>query len=779
MTPQEKHDEDQFILFLKQLGFTETEINDILKDESSSTFKFMLKQYEEAKEEPASATVPEPKQQADENPVAPDADGNCPEGWELDAGDGLCHLPSAEPASHGKPGELGNMIDAKLDAMVDSPDNKNEDGTLKNNKGDFLQMIANRSDRSVDTIQAIVSGDIGCPPPEVITAISSVVDIGVETLQSAADCGPPPEDETNKLKSLKNIKHSLKHKFSWPVALMLAPGEEEEFMLFKGVAMQSGEMKRGEIMTDDNIYFATGAMSTAAMMGVAMMDIDHYETAEEVPKSYLAKYGEGLTDPYPPAFIIDAAAEENVTEPDGKKHLQVEFIGACTNKLVYDMIKAGKFKGCSVVDYYRKEVCDDCQGTDGTCNCTIEGSHFLMNTFILEEVPNSNGTWVEVLTEKDVGTVIERPSPELVEALKLKANKDPRMRMKTVLLEQNKRRHAQYDLDKYMDISSGQWNDGKASISEFLTVEKGLPDVTAADMAEYLWTHPEALNQYQYENMSAEDLVAWFRHITEKDFKARFYQLQKQITALNQLSHNANGLEVLRNIEMLTQEEVSYGPGQEGTMCKDCRWFTATDAANIDGEGACAIVESPILGSDTCVRFEAIGEAVPPGEPEPSAEHPDPVEPNEDGSCDEGWELNEESNMCEKIAEPDAEHEPVEPDGDGNCPEGWVKTEIDGKEMCSMPEGVPQRLEQKLIKSARVFKLFRLNTKPTVKIEKKPQVKQSVVRKQYLERRDKIVKEINQIGTIMGINQESMAQTVKLSKLRSNLKVVNEILKKS
>ena len=293
MTPEEQSELDDFIQFLQSMGFTKAEIEQIIADEDSSTYKMLKQKHEDQPEEPIPNT---------EHPVEPDADGNCPDGM-TKGEDGMCRTIPEEPIT----------------------------------------------DASGET------------PAEI-------------------------------LKHLVTKKHSLKHKFGWPVALMLEPGEEVEMMLFKGVAMQEGEMKRGEKMDKDNLLFATGAMSTAAMMGVALMDIDHFENAEDVPKEYLAKYGEDLIKPYPPAFIIDAAVEENVIEPNGRKVNQVEFIGACTNRLVYDMIKTGKFKGCSVVDYFRKEVCDDCNGTDGKCDCSIEGSHFLANTFILEEVPNSDGT---------------------------------------------------------------------------------------------------------------------------------------------------------------------------------------------------------------------------------------------------------------------------------------------------------------------------------------------------------------------------------------------------
>ena len=667
MTPEEQTELDDFIQFLQSMGFTKAEIEQIIADEDSSTYKMLKQKHEDQPEEPIPNT---------EHPVEPDAEGNCPDGM-TKGEDGMCRTIPEEPITDAAPGET---------------------------------------------------------PAEM-------------------------------LKHLVTKKHSLKHKFGWPVALMLEPGEEVEMMLFKGVAMQEGEMKRGEKMDKDNLLFATGAMSTAAMMGVALMDIDHFENAEDVPKEYLAKYGEDLIKPYPPAFIIDAAVEENVIEPNGRKVNQVEFIGACTNRLVYDMIKTGKFKGCSVVDYYRKEVCDDCNGTDGKCDCSIEGSHFLANTFILEEVPNSDGTWVEVLSEKDVGTIIERPTEAMVESLKLKSLKDPRMRMKSALLTQNKKLHSLYDLDKYMD-ESGLWLDGKASIIAFLVDEKNIPETTSQDMADYLFAHPDALNQYQYDNMSAEDLVAWFRHITELSIKAELTKLNINVNKLNILQHNADGLKELRNIIRLSQEDVNYGPTEPGAQCQECRWFM---------EGTCAIVEGEILPEDGCDRFEA----KPPETPAEEAEH-DPVEPDADGNCPDGMVLDEADNMC-KIPEPaeEASHEPIAPDADGACPDGWELKDIDGTPMCVMPEGVPEKQENKLIKVAAVWKLYSKKPHATVTIERMPEVKQSIVRKQYLERREKILNEIKGIGIIIGLGVENMQKMGRLTKLRNQLKDLDHILKKT
>ena len=144
--------------------------------------------------------------------------------------------------------------------------------------------------------------------------------------------------------------------------------------MIKGVAMSEGKLKSGDMMVRDNVIAGAGAMRASAIMGKAQLDIDHHEIT--LPKSYSEKYGSGIADPYPLGFIVDAQAQEN--EVDGEKLMQVEFLATIENEKVYDLIKSGQIKGCSVVDYSRGLKCEK--------ECAYQGSAYLTNTLILDEV---------------------------------------------------------------------------------------------------------------------------------------------------------------------------------------------------------------------------------------------------------------------------------------------------------------------------------------------------------------------------------------------------------
>lgn len=219
---------------------------------------------------------------------------------------------------------------------------------------------------------------------------------GVEALTKALETAPAPA------KHAVPLQH-LKHSFGWVMPIPIDAGfDPKDYMLIKGVAMSEGEAKRGERMSKDNITFAAGAMSTSGMLGMAQIDVDHFEF--ELPKEYDSEYP-GLGNPYPPAFIMDAAVDVN--DVKGEKLNQVEFVGFAVNPKFYEMVEKGMFVGTSVVDYFRKKNCDcGTEQSEHACNkCDIQGSHFLTMTAVLKQVPNSNGTWIAPVTKEDMGTI--------------------------------------------------------------------------------------------------------------------------------------------------------------------------------------------------------------------------------------------------------------------------------------------------------------------------------------------------------------------------------------
>ena len=463
----------------------------------------------------------------------------------------------------------------------------------------------------------------------------------------------------------KENKHKLSHAFTWPLPMDLQGFNPADYMMVKGVAMTEGEMKRGEIMTKDNLTFATGAMSAAAMLGLCYCDIDHYEA--ELPKQYVEKYGKEINNNYPPVIIIDAGIEVNEVEPGKQKLAQVEWYGFCTNPLVYKMIANGKFKGNSVVDWYRHESCAYCDGKTGKCNCVIEGSHFLRNTLILDEVPNSHATWVDIVTNDDIGTIIAKPNQEAKLSLDKLMSSHPQLKAKFKFLQLAHSMQQKMKLDEYQN-SDGTWKEGLEGINAYLKDEKSIDDTTAKDIAEYLFAHPEALTQYQYEFMSGQDLVAWFTHITNKENSAKIYIMQKQLAALNALRHNAEGLAILRNIDQYGKDEVQYGDKDQGMQCANCRWFFAFDPFNIaTSPGACAIVNGDVSGNKGCNKHEVAGA-------QNTADIKVDVNTNTSTAADttqitvnqvQGEDVNKNADT-------------MDPDAEGNCADGYKK--VDG--MC-------------------------------------------------------------------------------------------------
>lgn len=413
-----------------------------------------------------------------------------------------------------------------------------------------------------------------------------------------------------KLNSKTPKPYVLKHKFDWAVPMELDKKTYESMMLVKGVAMTSGKAKRGENMTNENVTFGAGAMSAAAMFGLAKCDIDHYE--DKLPKAYVDEFGAAINDPYPVAIILDAAAEKYTDEKTGEEKIAVEFLASCTNPLVYSMIKQGKFVGCSVVDFYRKENCSACNGTDGACNCSIEGSHFLVNTFVLKGVPNAHGTWVAEVTEKDIGTLITLPSENKLKELKNKLHQSAHMQAKLGYINMAKKNHGMMILEEYLN-DSGDFTDGAAGVTKFLVDEKGLPAIIARDMADYITSHKGALTHDQLEFMSGEDLNAWFKHSVQKNITDANAHMTKLIQTLATRNH----------ADMLGKESVNYRAGDSTKACSTCRWYSAmTDMNGIQmPNGFCNIVIGDIKAADVCDRHETI--QAPAADP-PAADTPEP-----------------------------------------------------------------------------------------------------------------------------------------------------------
>lgn len=381
----------------------------------------------------------------------------------------------------------------------------------------------------------------------------------------AQEAGKPAPGSTHTKDEIKTVLKKHKHSFKWPLPLEV---ESDEYMLIMGVAATEGEFKSGDVFTGDNLEYAAGAMSTAAMFGASTINTDHYH--EELPAEYKELYG--LDGVGTHGAIIDAAVETNkVVDKDGKTHdlKQVEWIGYTTNKQVYSLIKEGKYIGCSVEDYSRKQHCD-CGKTK--CNCTIEGSHFLDLGLILKEVPDSHGTWVRAVTAEDLAAW-KSAAEKSQHAVSPKIATKMTWHLANLKMYSKIKKHS---LDDYIDRETGAFHEGKQGILEYLMEDVEIPEADAKDIAAYLAENPKALNVTQMEYMSAADFVAWFRH--------------KQNEALDFMMHKLH-------LQLLKQDEAGYATGATEKQCKTCRWYN---------EGKCNLVEGDIAEDSTCNRYEAM-----------------------------------------------------------------------------------------------------------------------------------------------------------------------------
>ena len=432
-------------------------------------------------------------------------------------------------------------------------------------------------------------------------------------------------------------------------------------------------MKGDEVMTAENVISATGALAASAFFGYADIDIDHYAYGDDMPEEYVKKYGKELIETYPPAFTIDAQASKNKVDGVEGEIYQSEYFGVCENKHVYDMIKAGKFKGCSVVDYYRRDNCSHCNDDTGKCECITEGSKFLYHTLILDEVPNSNATWVAAVTKDNIADLFDFSDEETVEAFKNKINsiKEKRNTLKAqnALNAQKKHELAEYKSDD-------GWISEK-SAQEFLENEKGIESELAAEIAAFITESPDLLNDYQLEYLSMEDIIAWYQ---AAQGNKNFHALRHNLAVKKYLIDNAKNMEELREMTETMNKFVPFGQGEVDYMgsaenqCAKCRFFVESD----DGIGDCVIVAGEVAASGGCNKWdEAPGMADPddpdnpddpndpdnpdnpdtptdpdaPSDPDDPSDDDDPeeVEPNADGTCPDGYEINADGTMCVKV----------------------------------------------------------------------------------------------------------------------------------
>ena len=444
-------------------------------------------------------------------------------------------------------------------------------------------------------------------------------------------------------------KRLAMHSFRWTKELQITDDDFAEADLVYGSAMISGPLKSGEggkdaAIRDSDVIAGAGAMRALALYGLAPVDIDHFESA--VPEEYEKKYGKGINDPYPPGFIVDAQAVEVEVPPNGRKAVAAEFLALVPNRHVYKMIGKHKFKGCSVVDAIRSMSCPKCstdeKGHDEKeCVCNYDGSAYIANTLVLDAVPNSNGTWVDVFDRTvfdSIGGAEESGGKDVDEKDDAvphpKRNVLDRIRKHVAGIRHTAKKHVA--LEDYM--TDGIWNKEKDGVAEFLT-ERGVGEDVIGPMAEYLFANPTALSQYQLEDMSIEDLAAWWNTIVNaRDVEHRLHTLERRVAGLVSLKPNAKAMKVL-NDAPFGLSEVNYGARSPEAQCVGCRWYTSyMDGDPAEGTapaGRCTITSADVGGDNGCDAFAAFPGTGTGGEPEPEEPADDPEEDPEEPEGDQ------------------------------------------------------------------------------------------------------------------------------------------------
>ena len=359
-------------------------------------------------------------------------------------------------------------------------------------------------------------------------------------------------------------ENKLRGEFKWVLEEGLTEKLAEKYMICKAVVATSGERKDGEATyTPENIIGGIGAMRHAVATGTSFVSIDHHD--EKLPKEYLKKYGNAISNPYPPGFILDA----QTTEDDNGTVAEVIF--ACKNRHVYNMIKNGMFKGCSVDDTFRQLAC-----TKG--ECIPEGNMFPSFTLVLEYTPQLDDTWVSTIDKDDIARMAHKPG-KIINSFK-------------------EHIHSIEEASNY--IKGGKWINGEASIEQFLIKVKKIEKSKAALMANYAAKNPEEISLDQLVTLDSGALLGWWQP-HEKKRLARLFGL----------------------------DQIGYtDPGPEGQNCTNCRFFNAENADDPNGPGACIFTTEGIMATGGCTeRYEVM----PGAEPEEPEEDPeaDPEETEE------------------------------------------------------------------------------------------------------------------------------------------------------
>ena len=276
--------------------------------------------------------------------------------------------------------------------------------------------------------------------------------------------------------------------FQWPLG-KLTIEDAHKLGLVKGVLQVEGETLRNETYSRDDIAAGAGGLRVSAQMNQAYISVDHIHN--ELPKIYQDKYG-APAGGYPPAgFLLDVQYVENA---EGK--MQIEGIMAL-DQWLYNAVKDGYAKGNSTELMVRKK--ENC-GPDGK-GCEYEGHAFIRNTIALEGTPNGEGTWVEPVTEADIGTILKD------DAVENSISKMPVWeRVNNILAPKEV---VENELAEYM--IDNKWKDVEA-VKSYLTDIKNLEGDIVDGLAAHIIENPNEFSHDQYLNMTGSQFSTWWQH---------------------------------------------------------------------------------------------------------------------------------------------------------------------------------------------------------------------------------------------------------------------------
>ena len=341
------------------------------------------------------------------------------------------------------------------------------------------------------------------------------------------------------------MPHKLKGDHKWTSAEGLTVQQARKYMICKALISHSGESKDGLMIKQEDVIAGMGAFRLACQLKMANITIDHFQ--DGLPKEYLEKYGKEIADPYPIGMGIDG---QHITEG---KDSWGEILFYCTNPHVYQMIQDGKFKGCSIDGVARDKSCDS------NNKCETQGLIFYENTLMLESVPASDHTWVSVVDEDDIGSIIH----------------DPKIK-NSALIEHMA---IQDTLAKY--IKEGKWRNGDKSISRYLITEKKIEKDTAQKMAKFIVSNPEEINMRQIIFLDTDALIGWWN------------PHQKQ-------------LESIKEARLFGLDQIGYMDSPDnGENCIKCRFFSSENATDPNGPGSCIFTTDKVMATGGCTdKFE-------------------------------------------------------------------------------------------------------------------------------------------------------------------------------